>query len=153
MVSRRKFCVALGCLVLAPTMIGCASMRRSAAERNYIRNAVSGYIHTSELSAIFPEARRMLFERGYQVRDSDGTSLETEYARSSENTEVRYLITATKSGQGWRVEFTKDEYNSSSDRATVSRDLDMEWDLIQRTDPAWANQIRQEARAHAATVS
>lgn len=133
------------------TVSGCASMRANSARQAYIERATEAYVHKKSLETVFPEARKILFEYGYQVRDSNDNSLETEWGTDG-TTERRYLVTATKVTGGYRVHFTRNELRSQSSQQTTSRDLDMEWVLIQRLDRPYAEKVEQEAdvRAQAA---
>ena len=143
---KRHFVVGIVLATLIALISGCASMRAASAERRYIERATANYVHKRSLDAVLPEARKLLFEKGFQVRDSDGRSLETEYQQSRDS-DVRYLVTSTKSGNGWKVHFTIDEVDARSDRAQTKRDLDMEWQLIGRVDRAWYNKTQREADA------
>jgi len=142
----RRLMIFLSFSMLMMSFTGCASMRASSARQAYIHSATQSYIHKSSLESIFPEARKVLFEYGYQVRDSNDNSLETEWAQDG-TTERRYLVTATKVKTGYSLQFTLSEMRERSTSASTSRDLDVEWVLIQRLDPVFAREVQAEADA------
>ena len=146
----RSFLALLSFLLVFPMVFGCSSMRANSARQNYIHRATEAYVHKRSIETVFPEARKILFEYGYQVRDSDGNTLETEWATDGQ-TERRYLVTATKVNAGYRVNFTRSEQRDSRS-VTTDRDLDFEWLLLQRLDPKYAAEVSKEAdlRAQAA---
>ncbi len=140
----RRLMIFLSFALLMLSISGCASMRANSARQAYIHSATKSYVYKASLESIFPEARKILFEYGYQVRDSNDNSLETEWARD-QTTERRYLVTATKVKTGYSLQFTLSEMRERSTSATTSRDLDVEWVLIQRLDPAFAREVQAEA--------
>jgi hypothetical protein len=140
----RRLMIFLSFAFLMLSISGCASMRANSARQAYIHSATKSYVHKASLESIFPEARKILFEYGYQVRDSNDNSLETEWARD-DATERRYLVTATKVKTGYSLQFTLSEIHERSTNTSTSRDLDVEWVLIQRVDPAFAREVQAEA--------
>ena len=148
----RRLMIFLSFSMLMLSFTGCASMRASSARQAYIHSATEAYIHKASLESIFPEARKILFEYGYQVRDSNDNSLETEWAHDG-TTERRYLVTATKVNNGYRLQFTLSEMRERSTTATTSRDLDVEWVMIQRLDPSYAREVQAEAEVRAAAAA
>ncbi len=140
----RRLLIFLSFSMLMLSFSGCASMRASSARQAYIHSVTRSYVHKASLESIFPEARKILFEYGYQVRDSNDNTLETEWAQDG-TTERRYLVTATKVKTGYSLQFTMSEMRERSSSADTSRDLDVEWVLIQRLDPAFARQVQAEA--------
>lgn len=136
-------------VLFAFAISGCASIRANSARQAYIHDATAKYIHKRSLETVFPEARKILFEYGYQVRDSNDNSLETEWGTSG-SSEIRYLVTATKVTGGYKVQFTKNEVRGErSTQQSTARDLDMEWVLIERVDPGYAKKVSQEAEVRA----
>lgn len=127
-------------------------MRKNSAREAHIKRAVQSYVHTQSLDTIFPESRKILFEHGFQTRDSDGKTLETEWGNDGHN-EVRYLVTVQPVGGGHQVHFMKNVLSEYDTRPTVSRDLDMEWILINRVDRGFTQQINAEANQIAAQTN
>ena len=142
----RPLLLSLSLLLFVSFLSGCASMRAASAERQFIDRETTAYVHVKPLEEVFPEARKILFTQGYQVRDATETSLETEYSVQRDH-EIRYLVTATQEGEGWRIHFTKDDVNKDTSYVNTERDLELEWLLIQRVDPTWAKGVKADAQA------
>lgn len=143
----RNFMFLLSILFVFVSVTGCASMRQNSAREAHINRGVKSYVHTQGVSRVFPEARKILFEHGYQTRDSDRMTLETEWGHDGYNTEIRYLVVAQQVSGGHQIHFMKNELKDGERRPTVTRDLDMEWTLIQRVDPQFTSQLQAEADA------
>jgi hypothetical protein len=92
--------------------------------------------------------RKILFEKGFQAKDSDtgsSFSLETE-SQTADGKMVRYLVQGVKvDDSSCRVEFTK--MSSGAKGTSSNRDLEMEWQLLERADAASAQQIKTAAEA------
>lgn len=149
----RNFIYLFAVVFLVTCISGCASMRKNSAREAHINRGVQNYVHQQSIHVVFPESRKILFEHGYQTRDSDGTTLETEWGHDGHRSEIRYLVVAQPAGSGHQVQFMKNMLSEGSSRPTVSRDLDMEWILIQRLDGNFARQLRAEADAVAARTN
>lgn len=132
----------------ASFLTSCAAMQRASDKRRYIERELTKHVYQQDLDQVLPHARKILFREGFQVRDTSNTMMETEYL-SNRDYEERYLVTATRAGKGWKVEFTLDRYNVRNDRSTTSRDFDMELALLRAVDPRRANEIEQKASAYA----
>lgn len=140
----RNFIYLFSVVFLVVSLSGCASMRKNNAREAHINRAVKGYVYKQSLDTVFPESRKILFEHGFQTRDSDGKTLETEWGHDG-SSEVRYLVVVQPSQGGNQVHFMKNVLSEGQSRPTVSRDLDMEWLLIRRLDYEYTRQIQAEA--------
>jgi len=126
----------------------CEALRAGAAKSSYIDDQTRQHVYAQSIAQIWPGVRQLLFERGFEVRDSDvAGSFAIETAPSlgyDGKTRVDYLILGTKiSEASCRVEFTKRETGPTGIRS--QRDLDLEWVLLQRVDPQSAARIESEA--------
>jgi hypothetical protein len=141
-------------LVLAGTglaSVGCAAMRSSGARHQYIESKTESHVYDKPLSAVWPEARQLLFAKGYSVKDTDSSSAETEWKKSSDDFRNRILLTGTPlSDTSCKVQFMKEEqqrmdgeWNSNG----AERDLGLEWELIRKVSPGVADKIETEADA------
>ncbi|SRR5690554_3351754 len=148
----RNFIYLFSVVFLLVSLSGCASMRKNNAREAYINRAVAGYVYTQSMDSVFPESRKILFEHGFQTRDSDGKTLETEWGHDGVN-EVRYLVVVQAVNGGNQVQFMKNVLSAEASRPTVSRDLDMEWILIDRLDREFTRQIQAEADQVAARTN
>lgn len=127
---------------------GCAALRAASAKQNYIRTHSADYTFQKPLAQVWPEARALLFEQGFQVKDTGegATTLETDWAYKGQ-TRVRYLAQGIAvSPTTCQVHFTK---NSQTGQGSLmsDRDLDMEWYLIRRVAPNDAQKIEADAEA------
>lgn len=137
--------LALGAL----TLLGCGALRAASARQGHINAQLQDYTYEKSLSDVWPEARAILFESGYQVRDNDAGSrtLETEWTRSEGGTVVRYLV------QGNEVDANKSQVRFTRQAKTKDgstgggRDFDLEWRLVQRVEPTRAAKIEADADA------
>jgi len=139
-----KVALATAAAILLTAVVGCTAMRRNAARTAY------GFVHHQPVERIWPELRQMLFEEGYQTRDSDGTwTLETEWLPDSHG-RARVLATGTPLGPDrTQIEITRMTQQLNSDIATTDRAYDLEWELVQRVDPQAAAEISADAEKHA----
>ncbi len=139
---------------------GCASMRQYAARQEFIMKKTLQHEYEMPLAQVWPQARTILFEMGYEVKDTgEGGSytLATEWRHESMET-VRYLVQGVNTGSdSCKVLFTRaikgttgggfsgnTNYGSSSSQQS-NRDWQVEWNLIQRADPQAAAQINSGA--------
>ena len=132
----------------ALTMLGCGALRAASARQAHINEQMQNYTYEKPLTDIWPEARAMLFETGYQVRDTGEGSktLETEWSRSEGGTLVRYLIQGIETDGKAQVRFNR-QAKTKDGSAGGGRDYDMEWKLVQRVEPERAAKIQTEAQA------
>lgn len=161
--SRLVFVLALLSLLALVFSSGCASMRASSARTAYIHEMTEKHVYESDCERVWPTARNLLFSKGYAVKDTgEGTvmTLETEWRHdgtsdSRDNTiqsapaASRYLVQGMQPDEEQcQVNFSMN-HRSSNNSINSSRDLDLEWQLLQQVDPDAAAQISQEAEVRA----
>ena len=139
---------------------GCTALRQNAARQRYIHTQLEDMKYARPLSEVWPNVRQILFERGYQVRDSShhrgAYAVETEelwtYSGAS-GTGTRYLVQGVTLEDGSsKVIFTRQQTSSFEGRigsTQSSRDFDLEWELLQRVNPSYASEIDYNAEAWA----
>jgi hypothetical protein len=128
---------------------GCASLRGYQAKQRYIQDQTRAHVYARPIGVVWPEVRKLLFEKGFKTKDSDsGNSfaLETEEKKDGDEM-VRYLVTATKVDEtSCRVEFTR-VATGAVGRPASERDLALEWALLKRVEPDAGSKIENEAVA------
>jgi hypothetical protein len=144
----------VGLLVLAIAALAvssCASMRASQARTAHIHQQTRNHVYDMPCQQVWPTARQLLFSEGYAVKDTgEGTTmtLETEWATTTSGTtesSARYLVQGIEPADGQcQVNFTKNTQSANSSPSS-SRDLDIEWRLMQEADPDAAAAIRADA--------
>lgn len=134
--------VAFGSLCL----LGCGALRAAGARQAHINEQMQDYSYAKPLAAIWPDARSMLFEEGYQVRGEGTTNLETEWKRDEGGTSVRYLVQGIELEGKTQVRFSRQAREQGGESA-AARDFAMEWKLVQRVEPERAAKIREAADA------
>jgi hypothetical protein len=146
--GRLVLALALACA--GPTVAGCAAMRAAGARHEHIESQTQEYVYQKPLSQVWPQARQLLFEEGFEVKDTDSTTAETEW-KKGDSGRARYLLSGIEVDEGsCRVQFTKDEqYKTDSgwSSSDPERDLGMEWKLIKKVDPDGARKIEADADA------
>ena len=128
---------------------GCAAMRAASARNAYIKEQTEKFVYDKPLEQVWPEARVMLFEAGYQVKDTGegATTLETEWKYDS-GSKYRYLVMGLDQGGKCQVRFTKAYQSGGKHKSTgSSRDWSMEFRLIKRVEPKQAAKIRADAES------
>ena len=148
--------VALSGLLLS-TLTGCASVRAGNARSAYLQRATLGYMYHSPCANLWPQARALLFERGYEVRDTGEAgmfTLETLELRDkggSEASHSRYLVQALQpSPSQCQIHFTLNHtahQKGQSPSTSTGRDSNIELQLIDRVEPDFGNRIHIEAEA------
>lgn len=140
---------ALGVVALVG-LPACASFRAMGAKHKYIESHVEPYVYQKPLSAVWPEARQILFGKGFSVKDTDAQAAETEWKYESSR-RTRYLLTGTPVNEtSCRVQFLKDEQSNSGGNWSslgTERDLGLEWELLRKVSPEDATKIEAEAEA------
>ncbi len=128
---------------------GCATLKGYQAKQQYIKDQTRTHVYARPIATVWPEVRKLLFEKGFKTKDSDsGNSyaLETEEKKEGEEM-IRYLVTGTKVDDSTcRVEFTR-VATGTVGRAATERDLDIEWTLLKRVEPDAGQKIESEAVA------
>lgn len=149
-----KYRRVLFALVLSTTTLGalgCASIRASGAKHEYIESKTESHIYDKPLSAVWPEARQLLFAKGYSVKDTDSSSAETEWKKTSDDFRNRILLTGTPMNDtACKVQFMKEEQQRMDGEWRsngTERDLGLEWELIRKVSPETADKIETEADA------
>lgn len=136
-------------VIVAPALGGCAAMRASGARHAHIEKETETYTYDKPLSAVWPQARQMLFTEGYEVKDTDASNAETSW-KNTDGYRSRYLLSGIAVDDGHcQVQFMKAEEQKNKDggwhEADIERDLGMEWKLIQKIAPDKASKIEAEA--------
>jgi len=130
---------------------GCASIRASGAKHQYIESKTESHVYDKPLAAVWPEARQLLFAKGYSVKDTDSSSAETEWKKSSDDFRNRILLTGTPmNDSSCKVQFMKEEQQRMDGEWRsngAERDLGLEWELIRKVSPDVADKIEMEADA------
>lgn len=140
-------------LALVSLLAGCAAIRGATARRRHIEDATRGHVYNRPLDQVWGQARQLLFERGYTVRDSgEGGShqAETEWKQEGRDRRARYLLSGMPTGDDKaQVQFTRAEEQLEKGGGWSSlgteRDLDMEYELIRRVEPEQASVIEADA--------
>lgn len=149
--------------VLAVAATGCEALRVSEAKTRFIEDETRHHVYNQPISQVWTGVRQLLFERGFEARDSDvagSFAIETAPIFSyggnpvgfeqvvngrTVTTKCDYLLLGTKITEAsCKVEFTKRETGPTG--TTSGRDLDLEWTLLQRIDPEEAARIETGAR-------
>jgi len=146
-----RYRLALPC-ALALLAAACASMRKASKRTAYIHQKTENFVYDRPCEKVWPDARQLLFRKGYSIRDSGGRgqmTLETEWKQSDDQfqrvRQSRYLVQGIAPEEGkCRVRITRNERRADGDLES-ERDLEMEWRLLERTAPDRAEQIRAGA--------
>jgi hypothetical protein len=143
---RMRVRVLLGAVAVAG--MGCASLKAFQARQQYIQDQTRAHAYAKPIAAVWPEVRKLLFEKGFKTKDSDtgnSFSLETEEKKEGDS-KVRYLVLGTKLDEAsCKVEFTR--MGAGVLGPTSERDLDLEWALLRRVEPEAGERIEHEASA------
>lgn len=138
----------LGALLIG--MSACAAMKGAQARTAYIQDAVQNYVYDKECEKVWPDARELLFEQDYSVKDTGEAAtmtVETEW-RHTDSGSSKYLVQGTAPQEGQcDVRFNKKSRSDTSTSSTNSEDHDMAWELLQRVEPEVAAEIEKEAEA------
>jgi uncharacterized protein YceK len=139
-------------LTLVALLSGCAAIRGATARRKHIEDATRGHVYNRPVDQVWTQARQLLFERGFTVRDTGEASshqAETEW-RQDGNHRVRYLLSGLPASEDKaQVQFTRAEEQHDKGGGwsplDTERDMDMEFELIKRVEPDQASVIETEA--------
>jgi hypothetical protein len=127
---------------------GCNALRAGGARHKYINDQTQSFVYKMPITQVWPNVRTTLFEAGYETKSSDtggSYSLETEPKTDSGET-TRYLAQGVKiDDNSCTIQITRASFSPT--RKHSERDLDMEWTLLQKVDPASASQIKGGADA------
>ena len=144
------------CVVLGAT--GCATIRGASARHQYIEAQAKEFVFAKPASEVWPAARQLLFEKGYEVKntgESGSMTAESEW-KHEDKRRSRYLVQVTAVDDGHcRVMFTRMEGQDGFKENDSTRDVGTEWELIQKIEPERATAIKTEAdkRGEAAKAS
>ncbi len=136
----------IGMFLMLGLMVGCATLRGMGAKHEHIETQTKNYVYNQSAQSVWPAARQLLFEKGFEVKNTgEAGMLTAESEWKYENKKrTRYLAQATPvSDSQCKIVFTKME--SDKDGSDTTRDLALEWELIQRVEPDRAAQIKAEA--------
>jgi pyruvate/2-oxoglutarate dehydrogenase complex dihydrolipoamide acyltransferase (E2) component len=136
----------LGVFLTLGLTMGCATLRGMGAKHEHIEKQTKDYVYNQPATAVWPAARQLLFEKGFEVKNTGEAGMltaESEWKYEGKK-RTRYLAQATPVGDTQcRIVFTKME--SDKDGSDTTRDLALEWELIQKVEPDRAAQIKTEA--------
>jgi hypothetical protein len=167
-VTRASLCFAAG---LVGAAVACAPIRAGRAREGYLTAQLDALRHDQPLDAVWPEARRLLAERGYPLAgqdakavgqpersllrffspaqetraDEDGARfLETGWGKDL----TRYHVDGSPEGARCHVIFTAIAQDPTEHRdAARHRDLELELELARRVDPEAATRIEAGLKA------
>jgi uncharacterized lipoprotein len=153
-------------LVLATLATGCAASRREA----YVQEKASQYVYRKPIAEVWPQVLTLFKEKELPLRESPGAyEISTDWqmvgAPSSLGTSyVRYLVRGKQTAPAMcsveifkqnRVETAQspgasrhndgEEKPGGIDTSNLKRDVEMQWELLQRVDPEAAKSLRAEA--------
>ena len=136
----------IGMFLTLGLMMGCATLRGMGAKHEHIEAQTKNYVYNQSAAAVWPAARQILFEKGFEVKNTGEAGMltaESEWKVEGKK-KTRYLVQATPVSEAQcKIVFTKME--SSKDGNDSERDLALEWELIQKVEPDRAAQIKTEA--------
>ncbi len=136
----------LGVLLTLSLSTGCATLRGMGAKHEHIEQQTKDYVYNQPAATVWPAARQLLFEKGFEVKNTGEAGMmtaESEWKYEGKK-RTRYLAQGTQVGDGrCRIVYTKMESEKGANDTT--RDLALEWELIQRVEPDRATQIKAEA--------
>jgi len=146
----RRSTFLMGLVGIALTMGSCAAMRGMAAKHAYIEEQTENHEYAKPLSEVWPQARQLLFEQGFEVKDTDASNAETEW-KVEDKERQRYLLSGIEVGDDkCKVQFTRaTEYKTDGKWGSTDteRDIKMEYALIKKVEPDEHAKIEAEANA------
>jgi uncharacterized lipoprotein len=162
--KRSPWSLSVVLLAVSALAVGCASTRREA----YLQDKAMQHVYRKPIAEVWPQVRSMLQEKELEMREAPGgyeisTDWQMVGAPSSLGTAyVRYLVRGkqptpamcsveifrqnrTEAGQGPVDAQTGQRRDIGTDTTNMTRDMEMEWELLQRVDPEGAKALREEA--------
>jgi len=162
--KRSPWSLSLVLLAVSTLAVGCASTRRDV----YIQDKAMQHVYRKPIAEVWPQVRSMLQEKELEMREAPGgyeisTDWQMVGAPSSLGTAyVRYLVRGkqptpamcsveiyrqnrTEAGQGPMDAQTGQRRDIGTDTTNMTRDMEMEWELLQRVDPEGAKALREDA--------
>jgi uncharacterized lipoprotein len=164
--KRSSWSLSLVLLAVTALATGCAAARREA----YIQDKATQYVYRKPIAEVWPQVRMMLKEKDLPLREAPGAyEISTDWhmvgAPSSLGTNyVRYLVRGkqpspamtsiqifkqnrTEAGPGPVDTRTGQRQEIGTDSTNLVRDVQMEWELLQRVDPEGAKALQSEAES------
>lgn len=162
--KRSPWSLSLVLLAVTTLAIGCTASRREA----YVQDKALQHVYRKPLAEVWPQVRMMLKEKELPLREAPGGyEISTDWhmvgAPSDLGTNyVRYLVRGKQPTPAMctveilkqsRVESGQGPINNGkrealgTDTTNLSRDMEMEWELLQRVDPEAAKALRSEAES------
>lgn len=140
-----KMCVLA--LVCAP-LLGCATMRGDSAYNEYMARNVTQHVYQKGCASIEPTVRDILFRAGYSVKTSDGVNIETEWTPVPQSTFRRRYLAQLVNSDAPSCKLVM-QYSDRDANPTgpdpVTRDWQLELDVMETHDPAAADKIKRGA--------
>ncbi len=151
-------------LAVATLATGCAASRREA----YVQEKTGQHVYHKPMADVWPQVLTLLKEKELELREAPGAyEISTDWqmvgAPSTLGTNyVRYLVRGkqptpamcaveifkqnrTEAGPGPVDAATGQRREIGTDTTNMVRDMEMEWELLQRVDPEGAKALREEA--------
>lgn len=144
----RRSTIVLSLSVGAVTL-GCPGLFNKGAKHAYLDRATSNYVYKKPLREVWPRARQLLLERGYELKDIDASHAETAWKLdATRKNRKRYSLV----GIDVAPNRCKVQFNKTSERfgrfewrdGVVERDLNAELDLIQDVEPGVYRAMQDE---------
>jgi hypothetical protein len=138
----------VGLVLLLNTTLGCATFRGASARHEFIENQAKDFVFEKPAMEVWQAARQLLFEKGYEVKNTGeaGTLTAESEWKHEDKRRSRYLIQVNPVDPGHcKVVFTRMEGQDGFKTNDSTRDVGVEWDLIQKVEPARADAIKAEA--------
>lgn len=160
--KRSPWSLSLLLLAVATLTTGCAASRREV----FLQDKAAQHVYRKPISEVWPQVQMLLKEKELPVREAPGGyEISTDWhmvgAPSDLGTNyVRYLVRGKQPTPAMstveifkqnRVESGQGPMNNGkrealgTDTTNLSRDMEMEWELLQRVDPEAAKALREEA--------
>lgn len=155
----------LSSVVLAVCLlaVGCTASRREM----YLHEKASGHVFHKPIAEVWPQVRSMLRERDLPMREVQGgfeiatdwwmqgtpSSLGTSYVRyyvrgrhpSPETCVVEIFRQNRTTRDSEDMASTSNRMSGATDTNAMTRDRELEWELLQRVEPETAQTLRAEA--------
>lgn len=134
---------------------GCSFFAAQNARHASIVRDLDALVYNSPCEGILQQARGLLFDRGMSVRDTGGSTIETEWARTDDNgSQKRYLIVgATPQPNQCKLSARSSTQSGRNNSVSTSRDVYFELDVLKRVDAVRHARILQAADVAASAAS
>jgi len=147
-VMGRRSAVAIAAMGFALLVSGCAAMRGMSAKHAYIEAETEKHVYQKPLKEVWPQARQLLFQAGYSVKDTDASNAETEWKVDGTRRERLLVSGIDIAPTQCKVQFMRAQEQQVSGKWTsdaTERDLKLEYELIKHVEPDEHNKIESEA--------